>query len=277
MLYPSSSTIAVYAAREAPPTLHRSALTLGIGAVAAKHLVEVTEVTSSDQMQDVLELRRTCYLQAGKIGPEVSAAEMAQCDDDRARVFSLSVRGRIVGTFLLRVPAEDDVLETIDRPLGGWPASFPAKSRTIEVASLCIRRGFRRTDALKRVFETVHRMLVEHGRSHILIAADERLAKKYRFIGFAATGKSYLKASGNHARLHVLISNQRPLGVYGLHADPLRWNMFLRDVTEALLAEGKLRHVGVVALIFAIYRKFGWLSRACENLLAPKLAKGNAR
>jgi len=274
MLYPSSSTIAVYAAAEAPTTarrLPRSALTIGVGAVAAKHLVEVAEVGSTDAMQQVLELRRDCYLKAGKVGRDVSAAEMAQPDDATARVFSLSVRGRLVGTFRLRVPSSGDVLDTIDGPLGGWPASFPDKARTIEVSSLCIRRGFRRTDAMKRVFETVHRTLVECGRSHILIAADERLARKYRFIGFAATGMSYLKPTGNRARLHVLISNQRPLGVYGLHADPLRWNMFLRDVTEELLAEGKLRHTGVVALIFALYRRFGWLARACENVLAPKL------
>ncbi len=273
MLHPSSSTIAVYAAMATPRAIHRSALTIGVGAVAAKHLVEVIEVTSAEDMQRVLELRRDCYLRAGKIGQDMSASQMALPDDDRAQVFSLSVRGRVIGTFRTRVPGASDVLETIDGAIGSWPSSFPPKSRTIEVSALCIRRGFRRTDALKRVFETVHRVLVENGRSHVLIAADSRLARKYRFIGFSATGKSYVKAAGSTGRLHVLISNQRPLGVYGLHADPVRWNMFLRDVTEALLAEGKLRHVGVVSWVFTVYRWFGWLARACENVLAPKLSK----
>ncbi|WP_394847423.1 hypothetical protein LZC95_08150 [Pendulispora brunnea] len=241
---------------------------IGASALKIRSLLQIRQVTSDAEYECVIHLRHDCYRGAGKLPSGTNTDAAARRGDDDARIFGLWLGPVLVGTFTVRVPRAGDVLETIDGALGYYPSDLPSKASVIEVSALCVRRGFRRTDVFKAVCEQVHRILVETNRSHILLAADERLQRKYRFIHFRLTRHSYIKPYG---RIHVMVSNQKPLGIYGLHTDPIRWHMFLRDVTDQLIAENKLRHGLLEKCIFWVYRQFAGLSTAVEaQLAAPR-------
>ncbi len=213
---------------------------------------------------EVQRVRDQCYEEAGKLSPfrDESLKEFS-----RSHLYGVRLGKAWIGTVRITIPVEGDLLPCVDKKLGFYPASLPAKEKVIEVSSLCILRGFRRSDVLKAVYELVHRELVRVNRSHILISSDERLRRKYRFIGFRSTGYRYRQEWSRFKDLEILISNQKPFGTYGLHADPIRWNFFLREVTDELIAQGILRHNRTQRIIFSFYRSFRGASEWVERLV----------
>lgn len=240
-----------------------------------KHLVETSEVeVGSRGYESILKLRHHSYGAAGKLAPSKTALDMARSDDASSRVFRLTKDGVTVGSVKISVPSEHDVLDTIDGALGYYPSDLPPKTSVIEVSALCIRLGYRRTDVMKLLFEVAFRALVESGRSHIVVAADRRLQPKYRWIAFRRTGHRYLKPESGE--IEVMVSNMKPCGVYGLHADPLRWNLFLRDVTRALVAEGKLRLGAFEACLFWLYACLASISRGIERYVMRRASRNQS-
>jgi len=243
-----------------------------LGTFYVKHLVDTSEVeVGSRGYESILRLRHQTYAAAGKVAPSTTVSDMVRSGDSRSRIFRLVKDGVTVGSVKISVPEEHDVLETIDGALGYYPSEFPPKTSVIEVSALCIRLGYRRTDVMKLILEISFRALVESGRSHIIVAADRRLQAKYRMIAFRRTGHRYVKPESGE--LEVMISNLKPCGVYGLHADPLRWNLLLREIHETLVAEGKLRLGVFFASLFWLYALFASISHDIESFFMRRARK----
>jgi predicted GNAT family N-acyltransferase len=229
-----------------------------------KHELRAKEVVSEEGYREVLALRAEAYSASGKAAPTTTWGETQAFGD--AKVIGVFHGARLVASFMVRFPAEAARLESVDLPLGRYPSRLPPKERSIEVGKLCIHRDFRRTDLIKMLFEQVHRELVLSGREAIVICCEDRLVGLYRRIGFRRTGYDF---SRNEIRFNVLTTTQKRFGIYGAHAGPIGWNLFLGDITRDMLKRGEIRPSPFSFLLWSVYGLFWPLAVVLENRRMP--------
>jgi hypothetical protein len=198
------------------------------------------------------EVQRDCYAARGKISGSSAEAESGK----PGTLFGVFQAGLLVGSFRVHAPVEGDLLEGVDKTLGFYPKDFPPRSNLIEISGLCLLPTHRSFESFKLIYAEIHRALVKSGRAWLLIGSDKILARKYRFIGFRETSYSYRKENSAFPEIVLMLSHQKPFGTYGLNADPVRWNLFLREVTDELVSEGILHHSPVQKLVLGAYRRF---------------------
>lgn len=228
-------------------------------------------VQSESEFSQILRLRYECYVDAEKVLPGTGPEAMRSDWDARAEIYAIRLADELVGTIRVFIPQTvDDKLENIDHALGYYPSNLPPKSDVIEMSHLCLKPGYRRSDLTKSVFALGLRVLAHHQRSTILISSDSRLKSKYRFMGFKDTGHIYRKPRSQFSVLTVMSTNLKPLGFHGLHVDPIRWNIFLRDMTDELIRDGVLKPPVWVVSALAAYRLFAWTADALERMVAYK-------
>jgi len=225
-----------------------------------KQEITVREIDSAEAYERILALRARAYAASGKAAPTTTYQETRALGD--AKVLGFYHREQCVASFMVRFPADGARLESVDLALGHYPPTLPPKTDAIEVSKLCIHRDYRRTDLLKMLFEQVHRELVLAKRSSIVICCEPRLLGLYRAIGFRFTGHHFLK---NGRRFEILVTTQKRFGLYGAHVGPIRWNLFLGEITREMLKRGELPPQAAPLLLWSIYGLFGPLAVVLEN------------
>ncbi len=156
--------------------------------------------------------------------------------------------------------ASDGLL--FNRPL---PKGFPPSDDIVEIAKLCLAPEYRRTSLDVRLCGDVHGRLVRAGRQHLAITAPDWLHKRYAFIGFRPTGVRFDIPGIPGSEMEIMLTRQVAFGTYGLHVDPLRWNIFLGAVTHRMIAAGTLRPTPAQRAAIAVYSTFAPLARMLER------------
>jgi len=225
-----------------------------------KHEIGFQEVNTREDYQEVLLLRERAYAASGKAAPVMSYEQTYSLGD--GKVVGFYHRDRLVASFMVRFPGCHALLESVDLPLGHYPEKLPRKEKTIEISKLCIDQEFRKTDLLKMLFEQVHRELVLSRRSSIVICCEERLIRMYRAIGFGFTGFSFQK---QERHFEIMVTTQRRFGLYGAHVGPIRWNLFLGEVTRAMLERGEVQPSPLYVALWSLYGFFAPVAILLEN------------
>jgi hypothetical protein len=216
----------------------------------------VRPLLEAPEIQDALELRFYCYHQRGKLSFNAQADSLEQELKRPGQLYGVFYRRQVVGSFRMHAPGPASSVEMAEGVLGFYPQDFPAKQDLMEINHLCLLLPHRNFEVFLKIYAEVHSFLVKNSRSWILIGADQKLAPKYRFIGFSPSGYSYEKKDSRYPYIQLMLSNQKVFGTYGLNADPIRWNLFLKDVTDELVREGWVRHNRGQKIIFGAYRLF---------------------
>lgn len=183
-------------------------------------------------------------------------AKYLHCDHRSVELYAYYRGGELVGTVAFRAAGDDEILHQRS-------PNLPPASDVIEISKLCIKKGHR--DLMQRVCEDVHARLVLSGRTRLAIAAPRWLQKSYRFIGFQGTGVRFPIPGIADESLEIMISRQHRFGTYGLHTDPIRWNLFLRRVTDRLIATQTLRPSRWQRALIELYRFFAPIAAMFER------------
>ncbi len=216
-----------------------------------RHQIHCRTAETPADRAAVVELREKAYTASGKLAPP----DVIHAD---AKVLLFHHGTRLVASFEIRFPDADTPLDSVDRPLGYYPAWFPKKTDTIEISKLCLDREYRGSDLIKSIYEQVHRELVRAGRASIVLSSEERLRARYRTIGFRGTGLFY-------RNLEIMLSTQKRFGIYGLHVGPLRWNVFLREITQRMLERGEIALSPIALFVLSFYSLFQLAATRAER------------
>ncbi len=233
-------------------------------APSSEATTEIKPIETLAEANLAMRVRKHCYVQRGKRSPHSPSESGKEELSKPGTLFGIFQDGMHVGSLRIHAPKGNALLESVDIPLGFYPGDFPAKREIIEISNLCLLPAHRNLDVFRVLYAQVHCFLVEHQRGWIVIGSDQKLAAKYRFIGFRKTRYRYTKTDSAFPEIQLMLSHQKPFGTYGLHADPIRWNLFLREITSTLCEEGKLSHSFSQRTIFGLYRFFSPPARLLE-------------
>ncbi|MDQ3002545.1 MAG: GNAT family N-acetyltransferase [Fibrobacterota bacterium] len=191
-----------------------------------------------EEYAQVLALRRSAYVDAGKKSGETQPEDMSISKDKNSRILCAYHDETLVACAAITFPTrEDEVLRSESSfPNGKYPIPHPPKSELVEVNSLCTHKEYRRGDLLQAMFEQLARIFMLSGRTCIMNLVESSLLPIYLGIGFEDTGKTcdFL------GRTHHLIRVERQVCMTARRIGMLRWNLLYGDLMEDILKRGML-------------------------------------
>jgi hypothetical protein len=217
-----------------PGTLKR----LGFPTRFLKKRVSFRFVETMEEYAQVLALRRSAYVEAGKKSGETQPEEMSLSKDRNSRILCAYHDGTLVASAAITFPTREDEILRSEAvfPEGKYPIRHPPKSELLEVNSLCTHKEYRRGDLLQAMFEQIARVFVLSGRTCIMNLVETSLLPVYLGIGFQDTGKTCVFLG----RTHHLIRVERQVALAGRRIGMLRWNLLYGDLMEDILDRGML-------------------------------------
>lgn len=170
-------------------------------------------LTAAADLQEMYSLREQAYSLAGKLPPKPYGSDLLPIDN------SLKLLGFYRNDVLL-----GSVAVAIADPTQVFPFAFlpphlqtqehlrqlPDPAQTLEVGHLFLSPEVQGGTALFDVFKHIHQELIIQNRSHLLICADQRLAKLYAKVSFRPTGLGYAHPTlDGDSRLEILVAHQK--------------------------------------------------------------------
>lgn len=232
----------------------------------------VQHATTRLEMKTVRNLRESIYSQAGKVAGK-------DCYENRfdieGKTFLIGRGDKWIGTFSICDLSVSK--EARDFLSNAWNLQSEDLKKSLYVYFFGIESSERRAYALKIVFSEVFKELVRRKLTDIHVLADARLSRRYRWIGLIPLGPKVLSAFPKSGWLNVLTTRQILAGIYGLHADPLRWNWYLREATAELLREGSMPSPFVSRFIYILYSGFAPVAVVAETLATLLIRRGKEK
>lgn len=238
------------------------------------HLKDITisKMVDSTDFEITQRLLQKLYSRSGK--STSFKASLVNENNVHNTFYSLKDKNKIVGCFALSLTTE-----FVKNAIDSNGLSDEVIDKTMLMTHFAVDYDYRGLDILKKIFTQVHIHLVKTNKENVLISADDRMAKKYKYLAFEYTGSEYKKKPVNNlppVLVRSMITKQTKWGIYGLHADPIRWNIFLKEATDRLIEEKVIKHSFFVKVLFGLYRLFGPLAKFLENTQKNKYKKSKA-
>jgi hypothetical protein len=218
-----------FEAEIAPGTLKR----FGFPTRFLKKRVSFRFLETMEEYAQVLALRRSAYVDAGKKSGDTQAEDMSLAKDRNSRILCAYHDETLVACAAITFPMRDDEILRSEAsfPDGKYPIAHLPKTELLEVNSLCTHKEYRRGDLLQAMFEQIAMIFVLSGRSCIMNLVEKSLLPVYLGIGFQDTGKT-CEFMG---RTHHLIRVERQVAVSGCRIGVLRWNLLYGDLMEDIM------------------------------------------
>jgi predicted GNAT family N-acyltransferase len=229
------------------PNMLRSA---GFRTRTVKSHLRYRTVKTMEDYSEVLRLRRTAYVGAGKRPETTTPEDMAAPLDGISRILTARHHGQLVGSMTFTFPPSEDTLLDSESgfPSRKYPVRLPPKANLIEVSRLCVHPDYRGTDLLQGLFEHGLKHFLMSDRHWLLTSATADLVPMYQEIGFTR-----LKAAYRHPLLgnkeHTLLIAHRSAFLWGFGIGVLTWNSVFGDLVRHLVENRLIRLPGWVRAI----------------------------
>ncbi|HMN67184.1 MAG TPA: GNAT family N-acyltransferase [Bdellovibrionales bacterium] len=238
--------------------------------------IQFCYVRTKEEYEQVLELRREAYVEAGKIVESKTAFDMADELDSRARIVIGKYKGKIVASARLIFNRFEDQME--QEKFVRWPMELPRRDEMVEITRMCTRPDFRKSDLLTSMLRFIAITVVQSKRCWIVICATDEMVPLYAKIGFHKVGLDYPHVALNNKIHHVMLANV-PDAMEGKTVGPVVWNLVWSEVSSYLEQYGLIQPEPLTNVRLAIYRmlrpfaKFAYYlskRRAITKAMNPK-------
>lgn len=200
-----------------------------------------TVVSTREEYQKVLYLRREAHGLTGKTPRDTDHPQKASRFDDHDRILAAFHGDELAACLGLTFPKDSDSLPRSETLFPGkaYPVRLPPKAKMIEAHAFHTRPEYWGADLIKGMFEQVARCLILSDREWILTLATAELWPLYRRIGFRKVGAS-VKVDFLGGLEHHLILVHRDAWAAGRRMSPRDWNYFFGDLVRTLQLRGYL-------------------------------------
>jgi predicted GNAT family N-acyltransferase len=210
-----------------PSTTVKSLRDAGLIVESGAKAMEFGFVRTTEDYQQVLELRAAAYGGAGKLGREMRPDELSDSFDTKARIVVGRYRGRVVASMRMMFPNDGDALE--HEQFVTLPPDAAQRSTCVEVTRVCTSPEYRGTDLLLGLFRHGGLAALEAGRSFVLGSSDAKLLRFYLGMGFKDLGVRYVHPLLGGLEHSVFLGDLRG-ALEGRGINPLWWNVLFADM-----------------------------------------------
>ncbi len=236
-------------------------------------------VSTQEEYEAILKLRKDAYAKAGKASPHADPDPIATAFDSHSRLLAAFHGDQLVASVALSFAgAEGTTLRTEGCfPGAEFPVRVPPKDSIMEVISLCTDSDYRGGDLIQGMFEQIARCMLFSDRKWILTFTTAKLWPLYRRIGFKKVGASVLIKELGNLEHHLILLHRNSL-IAGVRMRPFAWNYFFGSLVRELIERGHLQLGSWLKARVAFYSLFSgftrkWLDAGLEREFRELLQK----
>jgi hypothetical protein len=231
---------------------------LRLAGLAPKSLslgVDFYNLKSEDDYVEVLELRKLAHTLDGNLKSSITAAEMGDIDDARARIVVGKYHGKIVSTARIRYNELDEPLEHESHV--AWPKELPRRDQIIEVSRVATHPAFRRNNLLAALFRFTCHNIIQPERPWLVMSCLDQMVPYYQKIGFRKTGLRHTEPIWKEEKvLNVMIVNINEM-VLGRNVNPIYWNLIWKELAVLLIEQQAVTPTGMDKVRLMLYKLIG--------------------
>ena len=214
--------------------------------------VDFYNLKSEEDYLEVLELRRLAHTIDGNLKRDVSAVEMGDINDARARIVVGKYRGKVVATARIRYNEVDQPME--HEAHVPWPKELPRRDQIIEISRVATHPEFRRNDLLAALIRHICDNVVQSDRPWLIFSCLDKMIPFYEKIGFRQTNLRHTEPIWKDDRvLNVMIVNILEM-VVGRNVSPFYWNVVWRQVATLLVDQKVITLTGMDKVRMLVYK-----------------------
>lgn len=226
---PSNSFLqlaAQYVFQFGPPSSVKDLKQNGLSLNSVGTSVEFRYVRTKEEYEDVLELRRLAYGEAGKLSNDESVSDVY---DTRSRILIGVYKGQVVASTRLIFNEFEDQME--HEQFVKFDSTIPRKDEICEITRVCTHPDFRGVDILPGLLRFVAISVAQSGRRYILGCATDKLLGMYLRIGFRKTRYSFNHKDLNNIPHTIFLCDIVKVAI-GSGVNPIVWNLLWCDVVK---------------------------------------------
>ena len=229
--------------------------------------------TEADYLE-VLELRKQAHMLDGNLKYEISASDMGDINDARARIVVGKYHDKIIATARIRYNDVDEPLEHEAHVV--WPKELPRRDQVIEISRLATHPDFRRNDLLAALFRfACQNLFSQSDRPWLVISCLDQMVPFYEKLGFKRTGIRHTEPLWRDDRvLNVMIVNISEM-VLGRRVNPFYWNLIWKEAAALLIEQESVDPNGMDKVRLLLYKAIAPLSDLLLLFKRPKARKSN--
>lgn len=203
----------------------------GFKTKASKRRVTYGIVSSAQEYNQVLELRRAAYLRAGKISPDTTAQRFADEFDQHSYILFAKHGDEIVGSMRLTFCSNDAHRFELDSSIQ-VPNKFP-RLKTFEASRACVHQDFENSDLIHGLFEAGIELAVKTSCEWVITSCERKLLGLYQKLGFKEQGIQFELATLNKIP-HLLIAAPTRIVYTSEGLSPIVWYFSHRKIAKHL-------------------------------------------
>ena len=193
--------------------------------------VDFRFVKNEKEYREVLELRKTAYLNVGKAKESDKVESFSDIYDARSRIVIGEFNGKIIATSRLTFHEHTDQFE--QQEFSDKLEGFPQPHESLEIMRVCVHPDFQSSDVLLGMFHFNALTAVQSKRKFVVMSVTEEMLLFYSRIGFQATDIKYPHPVLNNTTHHVCVADVVE-GMSGKNCHPVYWNIVWADITRYL-------------------------------------------
>lgn len=229
--------------------------------------IEFKYVRTKEEFEQVIELRKIAYGEAGKITSEDNLTDLY---DARSRIIIGLFRGKVVASTRLIFNEIDDQMEheqfiTLD-------SRVPRKNDICEITRVCTHPEFRGADLLAGLLKYVALTVAQSGRRYILGSATSKLLGMYLKMGFKNLNIKYSHEALNSEEHFIFLCDITEVAV-GKGCSPIVWNLLWSDVVKYISENHILSFNSDDNVRIGFYRLFKPIANLTMKYLKTKKVK----
>lgn len=212
--------------------------------------IEYKYVRTKDEYNEVLELRKLAYGEAGKLARE---SDVSDVYDSRARIIIGINKGKVVASTRLIFNEIQDQME--HEQFVSFDSRVPSKDQICEITRVCTHPDFRGADLLIGLMKFASLTVAQSGRRYVLGCATEKLLPMYLKMGFRSLNIDFTHESLNNTRHTVFMCDITEVAV-GKGINPIAWNILWSDVVQYISTNQIMRFDPANNVRIGIYNFF---------------------
>ncbi len=229
--------------------------------------IEYKYVRTKEEYNQVLELRKLAYGEAGKLAKE---SDVADIYDSRARIVIGLYKGKVVASTRLIFNEIQDQME--HEQFVSFDSRVPSKDQICEITRVCTHPEFRGADLLIGLMKFASLTVAQSGRRYVLGCATEKLLPMYLKMGFRSLKIDFTHESLNNTNHTIFMCDITEVAV-GKGINPIAWNILWSDVVQYISANQIMRFDPANNVRIGIYNFFKPLAHLLIWYMSKKKKK----
>jgi predicted GNAT family N-acyltransferase len=189
-----------------------------------KHM-QYVYLSTKEEFQEVLQLRKLAYGSKGKVPVDVPVESMRDVYDDQSVIILCKHHHRVVGSIRVTYCKQPQDRFELEESIT-LPKEFQNRYDQAEISRMCIHPEYQRTDLVVGLMERAFMHSLRSNRKNIITSCDLKMIRFYKILGFAQTGIQF-ELKTLHGVPHRFIYLKTRKGMTGLGIHPAAYYQVL--------------------------------------------------